>query len=93
MKLEIIPYTHLCGLKTFKINDMNADTDDFGYLEDLSPETAPEYGCGNRQFILDDDYEKSLQVQNKYNLTHDEYEYICDELVDKLSIGCCSCCS
>ena len=93
MKLEIIPYIPSCELEIFKINDINANADDFGYSKDLSPETAPEYGCGNRQFILYDDYEKSLQIQHKYNITYNEYEYIRNELVDKLSIGCCDFCN
>ena len=93
MKLEIVPYECSCGLKIFKINDINANADDFGYSEDLNPELAPEYGCGNRQFILYEDVSRQLQTQYKYNITDDEYEYICNELADILSIGTCAFCS
>lgn len=91
MKLEIKENDGLyCGLSVFKINDIFADSDDFGEKYDHNPEYAPEYGCGNMMF---ESKEPTQEVLDKYHITKEEYEDVCDELYDKLSFGFCAYCS
>lgn len=88
MKLELECYGALCELKTFRINEINADYHDFGYKQDTAPEIAEPYGCGNMQFIPKP-VEK--EILDKYNITVDEYNEICVKL-DCLSFGGCRWC-
>lgn len=91
MKLEIKENDRsCCGLSVFKINDILADSDDFGEKYDHNPEYAPVYGCGNMMF---ESKEPTQEVLDKYHITLEEYEDVCDELCDKLSFGFCTCCS
>ena len=88
-KIEIETYTHSCGASLFYINGMDADTDDFGEMVDCNPEEAPEYGCGNRMFVIKN---ATQSVLDKYVITLKEYDEIARELKEKLSIGmCCMC--
>lgn len=77
-----------CYLPIFKINRINANETDFGNQEDISPETAEPYCCGDMQFIPK---ESTEEVLNKYKITQAEYEQICEEL-DCLSFGTCGWC-
>lgn len=78
-----------CTLTEFKINGKEADVDDFGYTEDLSPETAPIYGCGNRCFVP---IVSTNKVLYKYDISINEYLQVCDRLCEVLHIGeCCLC--
>lgn len=88
MKLELKCYEYLCALELFKINDIEAYYEDFGIKEDISPETAEEYSCGNMQFMRKN---ATKEVLDKYHITIEEYEEICDKL-DCLSFGCCGWC-
>lgn len=90
MKLELEFGTYYCYPKTFIINDIDADEEDFGKKYDDSPETAPEYGCGNMRFHP---YEPREEILKKYNITLNEYEQICDKLEDGLSFGRCGWCA
>ena len=89
MKLEMSgPYCS--GLRVFRINHIDADTDDFGVSEDRRPEAAPEYGCGDRKFRA---YEwPSMGVLEKYLITFREWEEIGEKLEAMLDWGCCSLC-
>ncbi len=77
-----------CYLPCFEINGIEADYHDFGTKEDIDPENAPEYGCGNMKFLPTECEKKVLE---KYGITEKEYNQICKEL-DCLSFGSCGWC-
>lgn len=89
MKLELEIYGCLCSTKIFRINGIEADTDDFGEKYDDDPSDAPEYGCGNMQFHP---YSPDPQVMKKYHINTQEWDEICDKLADGLSFGYCGWC-
>lgn len=81
---------HFCSAKTFKVNGKVAYTEDFGTTEDTSPDEAPDYGCGNMQFIP---YPVRNEILEKYEITEDEYNGIVESLVNGLSFGECDLCA
>ena len=78
-----------CACDIFTINGWDADRDDFGQTEDLCPDAAAEYGCGNRQFVPK---MPTKEILKKYNIDVDEYSDICDELKLALDVGKCGWC-
>lgn len=90
MKLEIKEAAYYCEPEKFIINDIEADSSDFGEKKDMRPDLRPPYGCGDMQFIP---YEQPTKdVLERYHINEDEYHEICDKLVDIISIGrCCLC--
>ncbi|MFA5071233.1 MAG: hypothetical protein WC511_02570 [Candidatus Pacearchaeota archaeon] len=78
----------MCDLEEFLINGVPASYLDFGVTTDL--DDTPIKGCGNRQFIADE--EISLGVLNKYQITQEEAEIVLDVLRKELSMGNCSFC-
>ena len=90
MNKEIEVYSALCSLSVFEINGITADYDDFGVKEDISPETAADYSCGDMHFTPK---LATSEILKKYNINVDEYNEICEELEDKLSFGSCGWCS
>lgn len=90
MKVKLEVYSHLCALSIFEINEVDADTEDFGVQYDTEPENAEPYGCGNMRFMRTD---LNISAFEKYNITEKQYNKICDLLEEKLSFGCCGWCS
>ena len=86
LKIEVL--SCFCGLKIFEINGIKAYSYDFGTQEDIAPDDAYPYCCGDMQFIPK---ESTPKVLNKYRITQAEYEQICEEL-DCLSFGECGWC-
>lgn len=90
MELVIEPYDALpCALRIFTINGINADKDDFGESYDADSDNAVEYGCGNHIF------ESTLPTQkvlDKYGISVDEYNEICEKLTERLDVGSCGWC-
>ena len=86
---NIKPYYALCELLPCEINGVDLDYNDFGTKEDIEPEEAEPYGCGNMQFIPFDDVKE--ETLKKYNITKEEYEKIQKKL-DCLSFGGCGWC-
>lgn len=90
MKLEFKVCGSLCAMDTFVINGVHADKDDFGEGHDAAPEDSEGCGsCGNRVFERCD---PSQDVLDKYSITEDEYDEICQKLEDSLSFGFCGMC-
>lgn len=89
MKLELEIAKCLCWAKVFRINDIEADEDDFGEKYDENRSNAPEYGCGNMRFHP---YSPDPRVMEKYHINAQEWNEICDKLVDGLSFGRCYWC-
>lgn len=89
MKVEMSgPYCS--GLRVFRINHIDADTEDFGESEDRRPEVAPEYGCGDRKFYA---YERpSKRVLEKYHINYREWKEISEKLEAMLDWGRCALC-
>lgn len=90
MELIIKPFHALpCELETFTINGKTADSSDFGDTYDHDIARAEPYGCGNMRF---EPQSPTKEVLDKYNITEEEYNKICDELEDKLRVGSCGWC-
>lgn len=88
-ELEYACGTSYCCLLIFNINGIKAQVRDFGEQDDIDPENAEDYGCGNMQFIPNT--EPTEDILSKYLISKDEYQQICKEL-DCLSFGCCGWC-
>jgi len=80
MKLELKVYDCLCSLSKFTINNIDADYDDFGEKYDHDPENAEDYACGDMQF---NSKPYTQEILEKYKITVDEYNEICNELEEK----------
>ena len=89
MKLELEFGTALCYTPTFKINDIEADSEDFGEKYDRSPETAEDYACGDMQFTR---VPPKPEILEKYGITEAEYALVADQLENGLSFGSCGWC-
>lgn len=90
MELSIKVFQALpCELETFIINGKKANSEDFGEVYDHNKENKESYGCGNMYF---ESIPSTKEVLDKYNITKEEYDKICDELEDKLFIGRCGWC-
>lgn len=86
---EIKAFSSYCALDRFQIHGMDANVEDFGSDWDDDPENAPDYGCGNRVWERNP---ATTAMLNKYNITLEEYNEICDKLEADLSFGCCGLC-
>lgn len=75
--------------KPITINGEILDYSDFGTKEDINPELAEPYGCGNMKFIPFANV--SDEVLIKYNITQEESKKI-QEKLDCLSFGKCGWC-
>jgi hypothetical protein len=89
MELELEFGHALCYTPTFKINGIDADSDDFGEKYDRDTENAEDYGCGDMQFTR---VEPKSEVLEKYNISETEYFEIAKKLEGGLSFGCCGWC-
>jgi len=90
MTYKIETFHALCNTRFFSINGKPADEWDFGHGEDLAPEKAEPYACGNRQFIIDEGLKP--KACKKYKITESEFDEIAAALVEKLSFGACGWC-
>lgn len=90
MKAKIVVYGSLCSLSIFVVNGVEARSEDFGTQGDASPETAPEYSCGDMRFTRKD---PTPAILGKYKITTEEYHEIAEILEAKLSFGSCGLCS
>ena len=92
--VKVEPYSALpCELMTFTINDVNADTSDFGCGVDSNIYDAPDYGCGYREFKRYNEKDAIKYCMEKYSLTWEEYYDISSLLEEVLCVGMCSWCS
>lgn len=89
MKLKLRIYGCLCATEEFKINNIKADEEDFGFTMDKDEESAEDYACGNMQFTP---IEVTKEVLKKYKITEKEYDDICKKLKKGLSFGACGWC-
>lgn len=88
MKLTLKMGTASCSPNCFELNCIDADCDDFGehfdrgnYEEDAC--------CTDMRFTRK---EPTSEVIDKYGISEEEYDKVCDELEDKMSYGRCSQC-
>lgn len=89
MKLEIGFGKCFCCISSGTINGVGIEEKDFGSHEDKAPDKAEPYGCGDMQF---ERVQSTKEVLDKYSITEEEYEQICDKLQDGLSFGYCGWC-
>lgn len=91
MQVVVEPYESLpCELRVFKINGIEADVSDFGFICDDCPETAEEYGCGDMRFHSD--LKRATQAMRKYNIKLEQFIKICEKLESVLCVGKCGWC-
>lgn len=90
MDLELSFGHSLCYTPTFKINGIDADSDDFGEQYDRSPETADDYCCGDMRFTS---VPPKPEVLEKYSINEAEYAIVASQLENGLSFGNCGWCS
>lgn len=89
MKLEFEVMSALCEMKTFIINGVNAEYEDFGEKYDHNREEAEDYGCGDMRFTRN---EPTTEILKKYSINEKEYGAICEKLEEGLSFGGCGWC-
>lgn len=90
MELVIKPFHGLpCELEIFTINGKAADGEDFGDAFDHNERIKEPHGCGDMHF---DPKPLTKEVLDKYHITEEEYNIICNELEDKLWVGRCGWC-
>ncbi|KKL60037.1 hypothetical protein LCGC14_2209360 [marine sediment metagenome] len=89
MELELTFYGCLCATAIFAINDVIADSSDFGSQEDEAFDKVEDYACGNMRFTRVD---STPEILKKYKITEDNYNTIADKLTEGLSFGCCGWC-
>ena len=82
-------YSAYCALRTFVINGVSANEDEFVTKYDKSPQTAEDYGCGNMQA---DTISPTEAVLSKYGITEAEFDTIAQDVAEKLSFGYCGWC-
>lgn len=89
MTLELTFGESFCYTPIFKINGIDADSNDFGEQYDIDSGNAEEGGCGDMQFTSID---PKPEILLKYGISEDEYFEICDQLSIGLSFGSCGLC-
>lgn len=89
MKLEIEVYDALCSLSIFKINDIDAEEEDFVNKYDHSPGTAEDYACGDMRADIK---MPTNDILEKYKINLTEYNEIASKVADEVSFGCCGWC-
>lgn len=77
-----------CSAEIFEVKGVEASTWDFGRG---SSESDGEYGCAYHEFISYDEPKEG--VLEKYKITLEEYQKICDRLERALYVGHCGWCS
>lgn len=90
MKLELEFGTSLCYTPVFIINDIKAESCDFGEQYDHGSDDADDYCCGDMRF---ERVVAKPEVLQKYGITIPEYELIAGQLETGLSFGSCGWCS
>lgn len=78
-----------CECEIFVINNVDADVDDFGSVDDLNTDEAEDYGCGDMQFVPK---MPTDEVLAKYSINLKDYSEICKMLSKELSVGSCGWC-
>ena len=89
MKINVQVFEGSCGVVAFTIGGQDADVSDFGRWEDTEPWNAPDYGCGNRQFVPKWPHKGILA---RYGITKNGYVEVCVALRKALAWGRCSLC-
>lgn len=88
------PYSALpCELEEFTINGQRADKDDFGRTYDSDREGAEDYCCGCMIFERCKNRDVKKLTMEKYSLSWEEYDEICELLENELYVGSCGWCS
>jgi hypothetical protein len=90
MELNVQVYSSLCATSVFVINGITADSADFGDQCDHDNNNAEDYGCGDMVFTRK---QPDDGVLNKYKISKQEYEEVCEKLEDRLSFGYCDLCT
>ena len=91
--VKVEPYSALpCDLMIFTINDIDANTSDFGRTVDNDEWNAPDYGCGDKRFERYTEKDDIKNCMETYSLTWEEYLDIVSLLEEVLCVGQCSWC-
>ena len=79
-----------CWYPVCTIKGKEAVEYDFGEGDDIDFDNRPEYGCGNKVFVVKPATQKIL---DKYGISVDEYNEIASVLQEGLTFGRCALCS
>lgn len=90
MELKAKSMGALCELEEFIINGIKAEYDNFGDKDDIESGYTEPYCCGNMKFTAKP---ATSEILEKYKITVDEYNKVCDKLDEELSFGSCGLCS
>ena len=88
-KLRLEVCGAFCRMSVFRINGIDAVTEDFGCGADEDPYHAFLEGCGNRVFRR---IPATDEVMNKYGISLEDYDEVAGRLEELLSFGSCSWC-
>lgn len=79
--------------RIFKINNINANLQDFGDLivTPYAVENPSEYGCDDRDFFPSDDEAKKHKAMAKYKITEEQYNHLQNILNNIDFHGCEEC--
>jgi len=87
MKLAISFGRNCCDSKVFIINGKKAEIEHFGELVDVSGQ--PDWGCAEQIFSSKP---SQPNILTHYNISSQEYETICEKLLQKVHFEeCCYC--
>lgn len=89
MKLKLSVEKCHCSTSEFIINDVVANSDDFGVQRDINSDNAEPYGCGDMNFLK---IKPTKEVLEKYHISEVEYNEIASRLEEELSFGVCGWC-
>lgn len=84
-----------CSLQTFTIGEQSADTSDFGNGGDEGPDEGQEpepYACSHWTWHRTNKSVEMRDAREKYKLSDEDFDKICDELEDILHVGSCGWC-
>jgi hypothetical protein len=90
MDLQLDVFEALCSASIFIINGIDAEEEDFGEKYDRDKENAPDYGCGDMEFTRID---STPEILEKYKISEEDYQKVCDRLESELSFGNCGWCT
>lgn len=83
--------SEVCLILEMKINGVPAQLYEFGTMKDVSPETAPPCGCGDRSFIPHQ-MKYNENTLKKYGLKAEDSDDLRNLLIKELHIGQCKRC-
>ena len=91
MKLELEFGSSYCYCPTFRINGIQAESQDFGnQYDDGDADDVDGHGCADMKFVPGD---PTREILSKYGISEAEFLLVAGQLEAGLSFGNCGMCS